>query len=64
MNANTIKRASRKALEKAGFSFVWGSSVYECCVRYNSEWIGTWRTTRRNAIPREEIINQLGIGEE
>jgi len=59
MTEKFIKKASRKKLEKTGFNFTWGYSAFECCVRYNQKWIGTWRTKRAYEIPRQEIIDSL-----
>jgi hypothetical protein len=56
MTRTTILKGTRKVLEKAGFEFQWGSSAYECNVRYRGEGIITMRTQRVYAIPRQDIL--------
>lgn len=54
MTAKTVERASIKQLEAMGFSTTWGYSAYEVCVRYKGNWIGTWKTARLYAFPRQQ----------
>lgn len=53
MTEKTIKTASWKRLESMGFDTTHGYSAYEVCVRYKGHWIGTWRTQKPWAFPRQ-----------
>lgn len=54
-----ILRGSESILTNAGFRFIWGYNAFECCVKFNGSWIGTFRTPRGYAIPRVEILNEI-----
>ena len=56
MKPQTFLKLSQKRMEKLGFTFTWGYSYREVCVRYKGEWIGTYTTKRGYTLPRQELL--------